>query len=67
MFGGSSLLWMVLHFYYPFSYASLLDLQYGGRLDKPQITKEQAREMGISMREAECRIDIELFLDEYPR
>ena len=28
---------------------------------------EQARETGILVREAEQRIDIELFLDEYPR
>ena len=67
MFGGSSLLWRVLCFYCFFSYASLLDLQYGGRICKSQMAKEQAREMEISVREAECRIDIELFLDEYPR
>ena len=58
---------MVLHFYCLFCYASLLKLQYGGRIHKSQITKEWAREMGISVREAECRIDRELFLDEYPR
>ena len=58
---------MVLHFYCLFSYASLLDLQYRGRIRKSQITKKQARETGISMREAECRIDVELLLDEYPR
>ena len=54
-------------FYCLFSYLSLLELQYGGRIQKSQIAREQAREMGILVREAECRIDIRLFLDEYPR
>ena len=67
MFHGFSLLWRVLHFYCFFSYASLLDLQYGGRIYRSQIAKEWAMAMRISVREAECRIDIELFLDEYPR
>ena len=31
------------------------------------IAREQAREMGILVREAEHRIDIRLFFDEYPR
>ena len=56
-----------LCFYCLFSYSSLLELQYGERIQKSQIAREQAREMGISVREAECWIDIELFLDEYPR
>ena len=67
MIDGSSLLWMVLHFYCLFSYSSLLDLQYGGRIWKSLTTREQARETGISVREAEWRIDVEVFLDEYPR
>ena len=65
---------MVLHcygwsyFYYClFSYSSLLELQYGGRIWMSQATREWAREMGILVREAEQRIDAELFLDEYPR
>ena len=64
---GSLLLWMVLCFYCLFSYSSLLELQYGGRIWKSQATREQARETGISVREAEQRIDAELFIDKYPR
>ena len=65
---------MVLHcygrsyFYYClFSHSSLLELQYGGMIQKFQATREQAREMEILMREMEQRIDAELFLNEYPR
>ena len=34
---------------------------------KSQTTREQAREMGLLVTEAEWRIDTELFLNEYPR
>ena len=34
---------------------------------KSQTTREWAREVGLSIREAEQRVDAELFLDEYPR
>ena len=34
---------------------------------KSQTTREQAREVGLSIMEAEQSIDAELFLDEYPR
>ena len=57
---------MVLCFYCPFSYPSLLDLHYGGRIRKSQTAREWARETGLSVREAEWRIDVELFLNEYP-
>ena len=63
---GPSLLWIVLCFYCLFSYPSLLELQYGGRIQKSQATREQAREAGTSVSEAEQLIDAELFLDEYP-
>ena len=56
-----------LCFYCLFSYSSLGELQYGERIQKSQIATEQARETGILVREAECRIDIRLFLNEYPR
>ena len=59
--------WMVLHFCYFFSYPSLLELHYGERLRKSQTTREWAREAGLLIREAECRIDMELFLNEYPQ
>ena len=58
---------MVLYFCCLFSYPSLLELHYGGRMRKSQTAREQAREVGLSIREAEWRIDAELFLDEYPR
>ena len=60
-------LWMVLYFCCLFSYPSLLQLHYGGRIRRSQTVREQAREVGLSIREAEQRIYAELFLDEYPR
>ena len=62
-----SFLWMVLCFYCLFSYPSLLELHYGGRIRKSQTARDKARETGLSVREAEQRIGAELFLDEYPR
>ena len=38
-----------------------------GRVQRTHIVWEQAQETGTSVRESECRIDIGLFLDEYPR
>ena len=67
MIDGSTLLWMVLHFYCLFSYSSLLELQYGGRILKSKTAREWVRDTGILVREAEQRIGIELFLDKYPR
>ena len=58
--------WSYFH-YCLFSYSSLLELQYGGRIWKSQATRNRAREMGILVRAAEFRIDAELFLSEYPR
>ena len=58
---------MVLYFCYLFSYPSLLELHYGGRLRKSQTTREQAREAGLSIQEAKCQIDTELFLNKYPQ
>ena len=62
-----SYLWVVLHFCCCFSYPCLFELHKGGRLRKTQTTREWAREMGLLVREAEQRIDAELFLSEYPR
>ena len=31
------------------------------------VAQEQAEENGILIRESECRIDVRLFLDEYPQ
>ena len=58
---------MVLYFYCLFSYPSLLELHYRGRLRKSQTARELAREVGLSVREAERRIDAELFLNKFPR
>ena len=54
---------MVLFYYCLFSYSSLLELQYGGRIQKSQATREQAREIGISVQETEWLMDVELFLE----
>ena len=36
-------------------------------MSKSQTTREQAIEVGLSVREAEQRLDAELFLNEYHR
>ena len=36
-------------------------------MNKSQTTREQAIEVGLLVREAEWRLDAELFLNEYPR
>ena len=36
-------------------------------MQKSQVAREWAREMGVSIRESECQLDAKLFLDEYPR
>ena len=36
-------------------------------MNKSQTTREQAIEVGLSVREAKQRLDAKLFLDEYPR
>ena len=56
-----------LCFDYLFSYSSLLELQYRGRIRKSWVARELARETGVSVREAECRVDVGLFLDKYSR
>ena len=38
-----------------------------GRVQRSQIAWDQAKEMGTSVRESECRMDIRLFLNEYPK
>ena len=59
-------LWIV-YFCCLFSYHSLLELHYGGRMNKSQTAREWAIEVGLSVREAKQRLDAELFLNEYPR
>ena len=53
--------------FFCFSYHTLLQLHYGSKMQKSQATREWAREVGVSIQEAEHLLDTELFLDEYPR
>ena len=52
-------------FYCCFSYHTPLELQYGYKWHRSLATKEQAKE-GLSIQEAECCLDMELFLNKYP-
>ena len=45
-----------------FIYHNLLELHYRDRMHKSQTTGKQAIEVGLSFREAEWRLDAELFL-----
>ena len=57
--------WIFL--YCLFSYLTLLALQYGDRVWRTWVAWEQAEENGISIRELDHKIDVGLFLDEYPQ
>ena len=59
--------WVVSYYCCLFSYHSLLELNYGGRMNKSQTAKKQAIKVGLTVREAERRLDAKLFLNEYPR
>ena len=65
--------WMVFHccrwsvFYCFLSCLTLLELHYGGRVQRSWVAWEQAKETRTSVRESEHRIDVKLFLDEYPQ
>ena len=52
--------------YYLPSYLILLTLHYGGQIERTWVARERANEEGISIRESEQMVDLELFLDEYP-
>ena len=56
-----------VYLYYIFSYTTLLALQYGDRVQWTWTAWDQAEENDISIREAECQIDVRLLLDEYPQ
>ena len=49
------------------SYSTLLTLHYGGCIERRQVAWERAEEKGISFRESEQMVDLELFLYEYPQ
>ena len=53
--------------YYLPSYSTLLTLHYGGWIERTRVAQERAKEERISIRESEWMVDLELFLDEYPR
>ena len=67
MIDGFSLLQMVYVFIISLVTQVYWNYSMGGGSRNPTIAREQARETGISVREAECRIDVGLFLNEYPR
>ena len=49
------------------SYTTLLTLTYGDRMEKTQEAYCRAEWEGLSFREAKRVVEMELFLDEYPR
>ena len=53
--------------YYLPSYSTLLTLHYEGCIERSQVAWERAEEEGISIRESEWLVDLELFLEEYPQ
>ena len=46
---------------------TLLILKYGSRMELTQEAHLRAEQEGISFREAQCIVESDLFLDEYPR
>ena len=53
---------------YPYlpSYLTLLELHYGGGMQRSWVAWVRAGETGISIWEFERQVNVELFLDEYP-
>ena len=49
------------------SYTTLLILKYGGRMELTQEAHLRAEQEGISFREAQCIVESDLFLNEYPQ
>ena len=56
-----------IYLYCLFSYLTLLALQYGGRVGRTWVGWKQGKESRISIRESEHRMDVGIFLDEYPQ
>ena len=48
-----------------FATGALLELQYQNKWHKSLAAKERTKKEGLSIQEAECCLDAELFLDEY--
>ena len=55
------------YFYCCFNYHALPELNYVKKWHKSLATKEWARKEGLSIWEAKCCLDAELFLDKYPQ
>ena len=49
------------------SYHALLELHHTNKLNKNAAAKRQVQREGISVWEAEWCLDVDLFLEEYPR
>ena len=45
---------------------TLLTLKYGSRMELTQEARHRVEREGISFREAQCVVELDLFLDEYP-
>ena len=56
---------VVSYFCCLFSYHSLLELHYEEKCDKSLATKEWANAEGLSIRETECHMDVDMFPDRY--
>ena len=54
---------MVLYFCCLFSYPSLLELTYRDKYNKSLTAKEWANTEGLLVREMECHMDVEIFLE----
>ena len=60
-----SYLWVVLYYFCLFNYHSLLELHYEEKHNKSLTTKEWVNAEGLSVRETECHMDMDMFLDGY--
>ena len=60
-----SYLWVVSYFCCLFSYHNLLELHYGEKHEKYLTAKEWVNAEGLSVRETEHHMDVDMFLDGY--
>ena len=57
--------WVVSYFCCLFSYHSLLELHYGEKHEKSLTAKDWANAEGLSVRDTECHMDMDMFLDGF--
>ena len=57
--------WVVSYFFVSYSYNSLLELYYGKKCKKSLTAKEWVNAEGLSVRETEHHMDMDMFLDGY--